>query len=314
MSPESFETGNDRRPSTADLQWKRLWHLVGHPIHLTLASVTLALGILLASPWGLLTSILLLEALVVGLMPRVPGVRRWTDRQLRDKRRRRARALRNALVPSMDPTHTDELAELEHRAAEARDHAARLGPQTEALLDDWLDLDDLLESYVRLSIANREIRESLLVTNRRQLIHELGELQEDREKARTERLRSLVDRDIALLHRRLECLEHREREQEVIAGELSSVATLCRLVHERVCVLSHPSSLSAEVERIIGEVQLHDEVLAEMLSGPPPEGASREGAPARVRVAADALDERELAPSNGRERRRSVRRAGSLAS
>lgn len=326
VSPQSLETGNDRSPSTSDLQWRRLWHLVGHPIHLTLASVALAVGILMASPWGLLASVLLLEAIVVGVLPRFRFVRSWADRQLRDKRRRRARAIRNALVPSMDPSHTDELAELEHRAAEARDHAARMGPETEALLDDWLDLDELLESYVRLSIANREVRESLLVTNRRQLLYELGRLREDRTRAGSEKVRALIDRDIALLHRRLECLEQREREREIISGELSSVATLCRLVHERVCVLSHPSSLSAEVERIIGEVQLHDEVLAEMLSGSAPDADAVDGdgaTPApRVRVASDeSADGEETSKANGRarsnghdERRRSVRRAGSLAS
>jgi len=318
LSSESFQASNER-PSPTELRWKRLWHLVGHPIHLTLASVALAVGILLASPWGLVTSILLLEALVVGVLPRVPAVRSWTDRQLRDRRRRRARAVRNALVPSMDPGHTDELAELEHRASEARDHAARLGARTEALLDDWLDLDELLESYVRLSVANREVRESLLVTNRRQLLFELGRLREERERASNERVRSLVDRDIALLHRRLECLEHREREREIISGELSSVATLCRLVHERVCVLSHPSSLSSEVERIISEVQLHDEVLAETLGSVSEEDEQEDGeadVPARVRVAEDDEDgSSERRGSKRREeRRRSMRRAGSLAS
>jgi hypothetical protein len=325
VSPQALSRDrNPERPPPSPR--RRLWHLAGHPVHLTLASVALALGIILASPLGLLVSLLLLESIVIGVLPRLRVVQRWTDRALRDKRRRQARTLRNHLVPCMDPCHTDELAELEHRAAEARDHAARLGPETESLLDDWLDLDALLEAYVRLSIANREVRESLLVTNRRQIAFDLGRLRDDRERARNARVRALIDRDVDLLHRRLECLEEREREREVVASELASVATLCRLVHERVCVLGHPSSLSTEVERLLSEVALHDEALAETLSSAGSkkvdaggadgaaaghEAARDDGASTgpRVRVAPTETEDRE----DPRPCLTRFRRAGSLA-
>jgi hypothetical protein len=164
----------------------------------------------------------------------------------------------------MEALHGRELTELERRAAIARAHASTAGDAYEALLDDWYGVDRLLGAYVRLSIAHRTARESAALTDREKLCHEIRMLERERERTSSPRLRRLMARQLTLLRSRAACLERNEEEREALALELSSVASLCRLVHERTFALVNSPDLHTEVERLVSEVELQDQAIGEM--------------------------------------------------
>jgi hypothetical protein len=221
------------------------------------------MGVFIASPW-MLIPILAFEVMTATVAPKVRVVRQKADKKRRERRRQNAARARSGMVAYMEALHGRELTELERRAAIARSHAATAGDAFEALLDDWYGVDRLLGSYVRLSIAHRTARESAALTDRDRLCHEIRHLERERERMSSPRLRRLVDRQLALLRSRAACLERNEEEREALALELSAVASLCRLVHERTFSLVSSPDLHTEVERLVSEMQLQDQAIGEL--------------------------------------------------
>lgn len=244
---------------------ERIRYVLGHPVHLVCLGMLMLMGVFVASPWMLLP-ILMFEVLVGALAPKVKSIRQRADKKRRERRRQIAARARSGLVAYMEAIHGRELTELERRAAIARAHASAAGDAYEALLDDWYGVDRLLGAYVRLSIAHRTARESAALTDRERLCHEIRALEREREHASSPRLRRLMARQLTLLRSRAACLEKNEEEREALALELSSVASLCRLVHERTFALVSSPDLHNEVERLVSEMELQDQAIGEMTS------------------------------------------------
>lgn len=241
----------------------RLRFVYGHPLHLVALGMLLLMGVFVASPWMLLP-ILLFEVLVGVVAPKVKIVRQRADKKRRERRRQIAARTRSGLVAYMEALHGRELTELERRAAIARAHASNAGDAFEALLDDWYGVDRLLGAYVRLSIAHRTARESAALTDREKLCHEIRMLEREKERASSPRLRRLMERQLQLLRTRAACLERNEEEREALALELSSIASLCRMVHERTFALVSSPDLHNEVDRLVSEVELQDQAISEL--------------------------------------------------
>ncbi len=243
--------------------WDRLRYVLGHPGHLVLLGTLLLIGVFVGSPL-MLIPILIIEALVAVVLPRTRAVRTRADRRSRERRRQTAARARSSLVAYMEALHGRELTELERRAAIARSHAQTSGDAMERLIDDWYGIDRLLGAYVRLSIAHRTARESAALTDREKLCNEIRILERARERSTSPRLRRLMARQLELLRSRAACLERNDEEREALALELSSVASLCRLVHERTFALVSSPDLHNEVDRLVGEMHLQDEAIAEI--------------------------------------------------
>lgn len=276
--------------------WDRLRFVLGHPVHLVCLGALMLMGVFVASPW-MLVPILAFEALTATVVPKIRTVRQRADKKRRERRRQNAARARSGLVAYMEALHGRELTELERRAAIARSHAATAGDAFEALLDDWYGVDRLLGAYVRLSIAHRTARESAALTDREKLCHEIRHLERERERVSSPRLRQLIGRQLALLRTRSACLERNEEEREALALELSSVASLCRLVHERTFALVSSPDLHSEVERLVSEMQLQDEAIGELTATANDVEVACEDEGTGVRVA--VLDEADVEVESG---------------
>lgn len=244
-------------------RWERTRYVLCHPLHLSIGTTLLATTLLVGSAW-MLATLLVLEALTVGLLPRSSGVARRAARHRREHRRLVSAQARIAQHASMEPMHVQELAELERRLAAARAHAAGVSESVEILFDEWLAPDRLLDGYVRLSTAHRSARESAALADATSLKAELATLELERDTARTERLRRLAERRIELARRRLVCLREAEEERDALASEIASVAALCRLVQERTTAVVGQGDLHAEIERLVGDVELCDDAMREV--------------------------------------------------
>lgn len=263
-SAHSAPTPSVPRARGADGErWERTRFVLCHPLHLSIGTTLLATTLLVGSTW-MLVMLILLEVLTVGLLPRSSGVARRAARHRREHRRLVAAQARIAQHPAMEPMHVQELAELERRMAAARAHAAGVSESVEVLFDEWLAPDRLLDGYVRLSTAHRSARESAALADATSLQAELATLELERDTARTERLRRLAERRIELARRRLTCLREAEEERDALASEIASVAALCRLVQERTTAVVGQGDLHAEIERLVGDVELCDDAMREV--------------------------------------------------
>lgn len=260
----------------------RIRAAIGHPAHVVALCVLLLGGLVVGGAWAFVP-ILLFEASFLIWAPRLTWIERRADRKRRARRRAIAARARAALAGYMEPLHCRELTELERRAHLARAHAASVGEAMEVLLDDWYGLDRLLATYVRLSIAHRTARESAMLTDRDQLCAEIRDLELQRERASSARLRRLLDRELSVLRMRAACLERNEEEREALQHEIASIASLCRLAHDRAVALATSPDLHGDVERLVAEGQISDQAMGEIAEEAPPE---EERAPVlRMRVA-----------------------------
>jgi hypothetical protein len=273
-------------------RWDRLRYVLGHPLHL-LALCALSLGGVLAGGAWMLLPIAAMEIAFGVLVPRAQWVERRVDARRRARRRTMAARARSRLVAFMEPLHCRELGELERRAQSARAYAASAGDAVEVLLDDWYGIDRLLGTYVRLSIAHRTARESASLTDRDQLCMAIRELEMQRSRATSTRVRTLIDRELNILRTRANCLEHNEEEREALEREIASIADLLRLIHERTIALVSSADLHGEVERIVADAELQSEAISEMDAVDRP--AREPISITQVRVATDSLEEVVLA-------------------
>jgi hypothetical protein len=241
----------------------RFLHVLFHPVHLACLGTLFVIGALSASLWVFMSAFVV-EVIALGMIPRTRLLRRRVEQELRQKRRREAARIRAQLAGQMDAMHREELWELERRIDAIRSNASSHGTAMESLLDDFVGLDRLLGSYVRLSIAYRAARESLAMTDKGHLEAEIRRMEMEREASPTQRLRRLADRQLSLLRRRVSCLEGNEEDCEALRYDITAIAAMCRLVHERSTSLIRSRDAQREVERIAAEIEEHDDALGEL--------------------------------------------------
>ncbi|MFW5920392.1 MAG: hypothetical protein ACOCUS_01030, partial [Polyangiales bacterium] len=216
--------------------WAHRRYWLFHPLHLLMAGSWTVIALASRSLWMWLP-VAAIEVTFLGVLPRMRWMRRSVERRWREQRRQEAAHRRAALMGRMDSAHTGELRELERRIVSARAHAASVGESMEALLDDEIDLDGLVDAFVRLSVASRIARESIAMSDRNQLLTRIDELERYRRQAQSPRLRKLAKREIGVLRRRIACLRRNEEDLEALNHDLSAIAAACRLVHERALSL-----------------------------------------------------------------------------
>jgi hypothetical protein len=135
---------------------------LGSPVNLVLL-VVLTVTCLATQPWLLLVLVPTFEAFYMGLVPRSKSFRKSVDREVaREDRQRRREALESRLC-RMSPEHRSEYEEIEGLVESLRQRAQREDIE-HLLLCEHLRLDELLESYLELSMHYVELARHLSLT------------------------------------------------------------------------------------------------------------------------------------------------------
>lgn len=240
-------------------------HVLVHPYNLLFLGTFLLASLMGTSFWILLFT-LVVETVVLGLFPRTRWLRNGVDEQLRSRERTEAGQVRAALAAHMDPPRRQELVELERRVDTIRSNARRQGRPDDPLMEEFLGLDRLLGSFVRLAVVHRATRESLALTDRQGLVHEIEHLEKELERAGSKRLRNAVARQLGLARRRLACFDRNQQRLEAMDHQLGSIAEMIRLVHDQSLVLLDSERAADLVDRVLLELEDHEQALDELVS------------------------------------------------
>lgn len=242
-----------------------LRHVLVHPYNLLFLGTFLLASLMGTSLWILLWT-LLVETVVLGLLPRTRWVRRNVEDQLRSRERTEAGQVRAALAAHMDPARRQELVELERRVETIRANARRQGRANDPLLEEFLGLDRLLGSFVRLAVVHRATRESLSMTDRDGLLHEIELLDNRRRAAKSKQLERAVARQLGLARRRLQCFERNQQRLDAMEHHLGAIAEMIRLVHDQSLTLLDSERATDMVDRVLRELEDHEHALDELIS------------------------------------------------
>jgi hypothetical protein len=188
------------------------------------------------------------------------------DDQIRRRERTEASQVRASLAAHMDPVRRQELVELERRVETIRGNVRRQGRESDALLEDFIGLDRLLGSFVRLAVMHRATCESLSMTDRDALVLQAQTLERERDAAPSQQLRAAITRQLALVRRRLVCFDRNRQRLAAMDHQLSTVAEMVRLVHEQSLTLLDASRAAEMVDHVLAELEEHEQALDELVS------------------------------------------------
>lgn len=241
-----------------------LRHAVLHPYNMPLLVLAIAAGLISGSVTVLLFAVVM-EALMLGLMPRVGFFREHVDALIDQQERADAARSRAMLLSRMDEVHREELDRLETLIDRVRANVRRAGASAEAIVDECLGLSRLTKSYVCLAIAHRTSKDALSSTNRQALedrIHSLEAMQSSA--LVSERVKRLAEKRLAIAHKRAARWDQTQEELEAIAHQLAMIGELVHLVHEQSINPGEARDMSVEIDLFMEELGASEGALREV--------------------------------------------------
>ena len=240
-------------------------HVLVHPYNLLFLG-TFLLAALMGTSLLILLWTLAVEAVVLGWLPTRRWVRRGVDDQLCQRERTEASQVRAALAAHMDPACRQELVELERRVDTIRTNVRQKGRENDPLLEEFIGLDRLLGSYVRLAVMSRVTSESLGLTDRDSLVAQRERLVDELARANSPQLRRAITRQVGLVGRRIACHDRNRQRLRTIDHQLSTIAEMVRLVHDQSLTLLDAGRAADMIELVLLELEQQEEALEEVIS------------------------------------------------
>lgn len=224
----------------------------------------MAVASLISGSVMLLMISLVVEVVALITLPRQEFFRRHVNARLAEDELVEAERQREQLLFQMSEEHRRELERLEFLVHRIRNNCAHQHEQVKVALHESLGLDRLLASYVRLGIAHRTSRETLAMTNRRELQGKLERLEVAVRTAPNKRMRHLHDRRRAIAARRAHRWDRNRENLEVIAQQLATISDLIHMIHEQSMTPMDVQAINVEIDQFIAGMEENEGTLREL--------------------------------------------------
>jgi hypothetical protein len=237
-----------------------LKHALLHPWHVVVLAGATVFGV---ANWSLIVLLLVFagaEAVLLGVVMRLPSFRHYVDAKLDQIERAHAAEARAALLLQMSDDHRRELVRLEHVLDKIRGATHAPATSVELAVDDCLAL---LATFVRLAIAYNTSRECLASIDRRALSDEIHALQVAAASPSAQ-TRSLAERRILIAQKRAERWDRTREDLEAIAHQLAMIGALIQLTHEQFSAPADPGGMTDEIDRVVSDLQENQSTLDEL--------------------------------------------------
>jgi hypothetical protein len=240
--------------------WTYVKHALMHPWHVVVLAGATVFGV---ANWSLLVMFLVFagaELLLLGIVLHLRAFRRYVDDRLDQIERAEAAEQRATLLLQMGDDHRRELLRLESVVDKIRDMTRPLGTAAQIAADECLRL---LASYVRLAIACNVSRDCLASVDRRTLDDEIRSLEATRFSSNAH-ARALAQRRLVIARKRAERWDRSREALEAIAHQLAMIGELVQLTHEQVSAPADPVGATAEIDRVVEQLDDGQSTLEEL--------------------------------------------------
>jgi hypothetical protein len=230
------------------------WNLVFLTVMAVLAAGTALSG--LGPPW--LFELLLLfgagaELLYLGIVPRNARFRRHVRSQKQAEHR--------------EPPAQSEIYRRLHRRSQRRYYKLRelkdeiranyrqLSYASQGLLDNHLNkIDGLLRSYLELLHQRERYRDLAEQTSEDSIRTAIRELKDDMADD-AERVRSVKQRRLNVLEKRLARFRKAQENLEIIGAQLGTIEDVVKYIHEQSWTLQNPDEVTMQLDALVDEVE-----------------------------------------------------------
>ncbi len=239
-------------------------HALLHPApHLLALAAAMFLGALFASLVVAAVIFIAAELFLLTHVPRLRAFREYVDAKLDAAKRLAAAEARSALLAKLSGSHRRELERLELLIDRIRDRLRSKGSGAQLVVDDYLGLDRLIATYVRLAIVHRSSSECLAATDRANLEDEIRSLEASSLSALPP-ARELAQQRLMIATKRAERWDRSHRDLDAIGQQLAMIADLVRLTHEQFAAPIDPQATSEELDRAIEALEESHATLREL--------------------------------------------------
>ena len=221
-----------------------------------MAVVSIGVGLWPLSPTGLtellLGSGLALEAVYLGIAPRVDRFRRHVRGRRQDAHR--GSPTSRTLYQHLPRRPRQRYYRLRTLKNEVQSHYAQFSSASQGLLDAHLDkLDRLLRSYLALLWRREQYRILAERTSEARIRESIETLEADMDED-AERVRSVKQRRRTVLEKRLKRLRTIRENLAVVGAQLNTIEDAVKYIHEQSWTLQNPDEVTMQLDALLEEV------------------------------------------------------------
>jgi len=230
------------------------WNLVFLTVMAVLAAGTALSG--LGPPW--LFELLLLfgagaELLYLGIVPRNERFRRLV--RSREQARHREPPAQSEIYRRLHRRSQRRYYKLRELKDEIRVNYRQLSYASQGLLDNHLQkIDGLLRSYLELLHQRERYRDLAERTTESSIRQSIRELKKDMADD-AERVRSVKQRRLQVLEKRLARFRKAQENLEIIGAQLGTIEDVVKYIHEQSWTLQNPDEVTMQLDALVDEVE-----------------------------------------------------------
>lgn len=187
-----------------------------------------------------------LEVAVVSSLAFHPRFQKVVDAQSGNRLLEDSRAKRDALIAALPPDLRTRLRALEETSARILSIYQTLGVEPELLAGTQSSLDKLQWIYLKLLIARTHLTRELGAESEASLKARIREIEQS--SAPSSALQRSQEATLAILHRRIENLQNRDRIMRENSSDLARIEAQVELMRENAAIEGKPASVETEIE------------------------------------------------------------------
>lgn len=205
-----------------------------------------------------------LELIYLSLVPQSSRFRRLVRSWKYAEEKRRHQMKLSAMFHELPPEIRNRYADMDKICGAIRANYERLSSTSQIFVQQMDEkLQELLQSYLRLSHAGYRHREHIQLTNITAIQTELDQLQRALE-SNAPKVQEINRKRIEILNKRLEKVEKIRENRQVIDAQCEAIQDVLELIRDQSVTLSDPQQVSDRLENLMRDVEQTEETVRQV--------------------------------------------------
>ncbi len=203
------------------------------------------------------------EALYLSTLPVTTQYRRIVDRRMRRRELAERGRLREELIKGFDPREREAVEYLRWMMKQIYQNYQKF-TRVSVMPDSISRLETIWESYVDLLDIYRRRKNHVRSINRQTIQNQIQQAERSVKSAPDEDTRRLYEKNLEILHKRLQTYSDIERSMRRVEAQLQSIESFFGLVNDQVITMPTPEHLSSlDFESLLSSIEMTQEILDE---------------------------------------------------
>jgi len=205
-----------------------------------------------------------LELIYLSLVPQSSRFRRLVRSWKYAEEKRRHQMKLSAMFHELPPEIRNRYADMNKICGSIRANYERLSSTSQIFVQQMDEkLQELLQSYLRLSHAGYRHREHIQLTNITAIQTELDQLQRALE-SNAPKVQEINRKRIEILTKRLEKVQKIRENRQVIDAQCEAIQDVLELIRDQSVTLSDPQQVSDRLENLMRDVEQTEETVRQV--------------------------------------------------